>query len=437
VQNMLQSFLDAGMLNMVEEDEKFKHLQNTAQDIAAKPPKLKTDVINYTLVALDPEASPQEPVFEKVETSLKKHWQTFRAKFPDVPRQILRAIIFETLRIRGEKDIATAAIIWWTGANYLPYATLGREREVCRAFLSGMGDITEKQAVEEWTSNYEYSTPEFPPFKANFKAKGYEINEEALTSHLAAAAGPQDAQGTATGPDPNTIWPNSGQPWSHKFAPRAAKGITEVVNTSLIALFGNIEEVLKQIGVNLGEHTAAMNEVMQGAVNQVAQSAKANERRSQLLWWRQTLYSPTLKESYRKMDRAVATLSMGYDLYTQVTDYHPQSVEYLLRETVRNVTTTDDSEAPNQLTLFEFCQLLQSSDHATELRQTLKASVSGQPGRVSLLSLVKDTLAGESLDANKLIERVGIKSDIPVNLEDLAVWMFRDLQAFHLATQKQ
>jgi len=173
MQNMLQSFLDAGMLNMVEEDEKLKHLQETAQDLAAKPAKIKTDIINYTLVALDPEALPQELVFEKVEAALKKHWQTFRAKFPDVPRQLLRAIIFETLRIRGEKDVATAAIIWWTGASYLPYASLGREREVCRAFLTRMGDLAEKQAVDEWTSSYDYPAPGFPPFEINFKPKAY------------------------------------------------------------------------------------------------------------------------------------------------------------------------------------------------------------------------------------------------------------------------
>lgn len=437
MQNMLQSFLDAGMLGMVEEDEKLKHLQETAQDLAAKPPKVKTDVINYTLVALDPTASPGEPVFEKVEMALKKHWQTFRAKFPDVPRQILRAIIFESLRLRAEKDAATAAIIWWTGASYLPYADLGREREVCRAFLLGMGDITEKQATEEWANIYEYSAPELPSFEVSFEEKGYLINAESLTKQLAAAAGPQDAKDQPTGPKPNPNWPNGGQPWSNHFAPRAATGIKEVVDASLTALRDNIMEGFEQTGASLSGHAAAINEAVHNAIDQVARTAKANERRSQLLWWRQTLYSPTLKQGYREMDQAAATLLMGYDVYKQISDFYPQSVEYLLREAVRTAVMTGKDEADNSLSISEFCSRLQSSRRAAELRQELKASLSDEQGRMPLLRYLKNLLAGESLAPDILAERVGIKGDTKVTLEDVAVWVFRDLQAYHLATQKQ
>ena len=437
MQSMLQSFLDAGMLNMVEEDEKLKHLQDTAQDLAAKPPKTRIDVIHYTLVALDPEASPQEPIFEKIETALKKHWQTFKVKFPDMPRQLLRAIIFEALRIRGEKDVATAAIIWWTGANYLPYANLGRERDICREFLMHMGNIAEEQATAEWTSSYEYTPPTISAFEIKLNIKPPVIDEDALTKHLAAASGPNDEAGNETGPDPNPYLPNSPGPWVKKFAPRAATGISEVINNSYATLFKEIVGAIKQAGKDLNESSIAINTAVQNAINQVAQSAEANERRSQLLWWRQTLYSPTLKQSYREMDRATATLLMGYDVYKQVTDYHPQSVEYLLREAARNVITANEAGADTGLSLFEFCRQLQTNDRAAELRQELKAAASDEPGRIPLLRFVKAALAGEPLDADKLTERVGVKSDTIVNFEDLAVWMFRDLQANHLATQKQ
>lgn len=436
MQNMLQSFLDAGMLNMVEEDEKLKHLQDTAQDLAAKPPKTRTDVINYTLVALDPEASPQEPVFGKVETALKKQWQTFRVKFPDMPRQLLRAIIFEALRIRGEKDVATAAIIWWTGANYLPYANLGRETDVCRSFLMHMGDIAEKQATAEWTSSYEYTPPAISPIEVNLNIRPPAIDKATLTKHLAAASGPNDATGSETGPDPNPQWPNSPMPWAKKFAPRAATGISEVINNSYAALFNELSAAIKQAGDDLNQSSTAINIAVQNAINQVAQGAEVSERRSQLLWWRQTLYSPTLKQSYRAMDRATAVLLIGYDVYKQVTAYHPQSVEYLLREAVRNVITVSEAGADAGLSLFEFCRLLQTSERTAELRKELKATAPDEPGRIPLLRFVKAMLAGEPLEAARLTERIGVKSDTIVNFEDLAVWMFRDLQANHLATQK-
>lgn len=437
MQSILQGFLDAGMLSMVEEDEKLKHLQETAQDLAAKPPKVKTDLINHTLIALDPAAAPDEPVFEKVETALKKHWQTFRAKFPDAPRQLLRAIIFESLRLRGEKDAATAAIIWWTGASYLPYTDLGREREVCSAFLLGMGDIAEKKAAEEWANSYDYTAPDLPPFEVSFEEKGYMINDKSLTKQLAAASGPQDAEGQATGPNPNPNWPNSASAWSYHFAPRAATGIKAVVDASLAALGNNMMEGFKQAGASLSSHAAAINEAVHGAIDQVAKSAKANERRNQLLWWRQTLYSPTLKQSYREVDHAIAALVMGYDVHKQVADYYPQSVEFLLREAVRNIVAAKDSDRADGMTLFEFCKQIQTNERASEIKQELKASVSDEPGRISLLRCVKNTLAGDLLDAERLADRVGLKRDTIITLEDLAVWMLRDMQAYRLATQKQ
>jgi len=187
----------------------------------------------------------------------------------------------------------------------------------------------------------------------------------------------------------------------------------------------------------LSSHATAISEAVGNAISQIAQGAKTAERRGQLLWWRQALYSPTLKQGYRQMEPAVATLLMGYDLHKQIADYYPQSMEYLLREAVNSVRTSDVAIAPDGLTVFDFCRQLQSSERSAELRQELKASIASEPGRIPLLSVVKNALAGEPLDAEKLMGHVGVKSDTKVDLEDLAVWMLRDFQAHRLAIQKQ
>lgn len=437
MENMLQRFLDAGMLNMVEDDEKFKHLQQTAQDLAAKPAKNRTDVIKSTLVALDPEAPPQEATFEKVEEALKKHWQTVKAKFPDIPRQLLRGILFEALRIRGQKDAPTAAIIWLTGASYLPYSRLGREEQVCRSFLTDMGSIAEKKAIEEWTSNYEYTPPTIPTLEVDFEVEPPMVDKDALTKHLEAASGPSNAEGETTGPNPTSNWPNSGQTWSHQFAPRAATGIAEVINNSYGVLLDSIIEAFKQAGTELSGHNTLINSAIEAAINQVAQGATINERRSSLLWWRQTLYSETLTQSYRQLDLAEAALLMGYDLYKQVPDFHPQSVEFLLREAVQHIAHSQEPSASERITLVDFCQQLRESTYVPVLVKALGSADSGEVGRVPLLSVVKSSLSGESFDSTKLLDRVGIAGETEIKFEELAVWMFRDLQANHLATQKQ
>jgi len=67
--SILQRFLDIGMLNIGEEDEKFKYLENASRDIAKSLSEKKLQLINYTLVALDPNIPPDEPVLLNVESA--------------------------------------------------------------------------------------------------------------------------------------------------------------------------------------------------------------------------------------------------------------------------------------------------------------------------------------------------------------------------------
>ena len=73
MENILQAFLDTGLLKMVDEDEKFKYLQDAANDLAEKSARNRTDVIKATLVSLDAEVPSSEPELERVESALKRH----------------------------------------------------------------------------------------------------------------------------------------------------------------------------------------------------------------------------------------------------------------------------------------------------------------------------------------------------------------------------
>jgi hypothetical protein len=435
VESILGAFLNVGMLDMVEDDAKLEHLKQTSQDLAAKPSKNRNDVITSTLVALDPESPPNEPIFEKAETALKKHWQTVKAKFPDIPRQLLRAVLLEALRLRGEKDETTATIIWLTGASYLPYSQLGREKQICGSLITEMGNIAEKKAIQEWTTSYQFKALNAPKFSVNSEIEPPTINRDALTKHLEAASGPTNAAGEGTGPDPTTIWPTSGQQWSQKFAPRAATGIAEVVDGSYTALLSGIVDLLREAGTDLGGRVESINSTIDSAMKEFERSANVAARRSELMWWRQTLYSHSLMLSYRQLDSVDLPLLMSYDLHNQIPDSYPQSVEFLLREAVRHVVSAEKSRDPKGFTALEFCEGLQASPHASMLTKALGSDVD-DTGRVTLLSAIKTALLGKPIDAANLSSRVGIPGSTKIRLEDLAVWIFRDLQAHHLAIQK-
>lgn len=435
MENILQAFLDTGLLNMVDEDEKFKHLQDTAHDLAEKPSKNRIDVIKATLVSLDGEIPSAEPELERVEGALKKHWKTVKAKFPDVPRQLLRGVLLESLRRRAEKDVKTAAVIWLTGSSYFQHIKPGRDKALCEAFLLEMGSKLEEAATKEWLGSYKYSPPKIANLDGKLNVKPASVNVEELTKQLAAAVGSTNVDNEQTGPDPNTHWPQQGPPWAHKFAPRAATGISQVINTSLGELVKAITDVLQESRVDLGKKVAAINIAVEGAIGQIASGAVIAERRGNLLWWRQTLYSPTLMLGYRDLDLSTAVVAMAHDLQQQIRSYYPHSLEFLLREAIRGVADRQESQNLNKISLAEFCRKLKTSSQAPALLKALGVA-GNETGRVPLLNVVKKAVAGEALDSSQIANHVGIPGKVEFDFQELAVWMLRDMQAHAIATQR-
>jgi hypothetical protein len=261
------------------------------------------------------------------------------------------------------------------------------------------------------------------------------INVEELTKQLAAAAGPKYVDNQDTGPDPNTNWPQQGQPWANKFAPRAATGISEVINKSLAELIKAVTDALQKSRKDLSNNVISINSAIEGAIGQIALGAAIAERRGNLLWWRQTLYSRTLTVGYRELDLPTAVVAMGHDLHTQIPDFYPLSLEFLLREAVRQLPGAQESQNLNKISLTEFCKHLNASAQAADLLKAL-GSAGNEAGRVPLLSVVRKALAGESLDSSQIADQIGIPGKTEIDFQEIAVWMLRDIQAHSIATQK-
>ncbi len=257
--NILQSYLDKGMLHIAEDEDKFKHLQRAAQEVAKKLAKKKTEIINHTLVALDPSISTDDSILVEVEGSLKKYWGTYRNRFPDSPRQLLRPIIFEALRMTGEADPVAAAVVWLTGGSYLPHADLGNEHELCERFLTKMGDIAEAQSADEWVVKQSGSSIQLPNLEfgnAIISAVGF--NKDNLETKLFAASGPTDAAGTAIGTKANQYTPDIGQSWTNTFVPQASQAIALGVTAVSKAIAENVSQAIMQIKEDVSEHVSSV-----------------------------------------------------------------------------------------------------------------------------------------------------------------------------------
>jgi len=163
-------------------------------------------------------------------------------------------------------------------------------------------------------------------------------------------------------------------------------------------------------------------------LEQTSRQDTFSERKTNLLWWKETLYSPSLRMSYRRLEPSTAALCMAYDLVEHVSGLSPQSVEFLLREVMR---ASFGSDASVSLSLADFCSLLKKNQRVIPIQEAL-GNENNTSGRNSLLSFVSGFVHGH-VNVEHLKDRVGISTDAKVPYDEIAVWLFRDFQARRLA----
>ena len=416
---MLQSFLDEELLlNIGDEGEKFAALEKAAPAIAKSLLDNRSKILTFTLVALDPEAAENEPAFSEIEAAVKIHWKTLRNKYKEMTRQLFRAVIWEALEQVGNADEHAAAVIWLTGSAYLPYAKL-EERAVplCSALLQQMGVKMEKRASQDWALNTAVEVTKLPAWNIKLAGKPQVLSLELFTKEIAAAVGPNDLQGVAI-TNANPYSPNQGATWSTHFTPRVAKAIAGAVD----AMGKAVLDGLQPLEGALQKHGAAINLAVQKSMEAAVGNILAQQRRSALMWWKETLFSESRRRGYRGLESAELALLMAYDLHQMVPSFSPQSVEFLLKETVRVAAVQAE-----RVTLQELLTGLQSDPHKLRLGESLP-DMDGSLGRLPLLGFIQQMLTGK-LELPAFAARAGLKLEDKIEVDDFAVWIFRDLQA--------
>lgn len=425
---IFDKFLDAGLIPIGGDDDKLQKLLGASKELEEILIKDKRKIINYTLVAFDEKITENEIVLEEVETIVKEHWQLVRGQFNgEMPIKIYQGIILQALYSITKDSDVISAIVWSTGNSIYPLLTFSTKiGEIIKIFLEQLGDKVEEYALTEWTIDKQPKTIRLSNLKFDFEKVDIRIDEKQLEEYLIVASGPSGADGVAR-TDPNTVWPNSGAGWSYAFAPRAAKGITKIVNKSLSQQSTQVNKYLSELEKQSNDYFTKLKNDISSSLKDSIQSSVAVERRSQLLWWKETLYSISQHKSYRDMDVFQATIAMAFDLFELLPSIIPVSVDYILKETFLELKNTKTT-----ITINDFLLEINKKGNK-EFVDSYFPKVDNDRNRMNLITYISEIVHNKVNVEDNTLDKIGVLGDKEIAFENLSIWILHNLMAKQLS----
>ena len=426
-EDVLLRFLGKRLIDVGGDDDKLRHLRETAVDLSAVLRETPAKATPFALVAFDPDVPATDPTIVQVKDALQTRWETYVNTFSGTPVTVLRAILLDALVRACQQDDTVAVAFVASARNVLPFTDANGEQEIWTAILLEIERQVEERAEREWATPASISTPEvrFDPTSAvEIRIQSKKTNSSTLKRKFEAAAGPHslDPNGSQTNTGGNPHWPNNNMNWVREFGTRSAKAVADAINHAIGGLSvegGDLPGIAQEM-------MAVMSENLTATLRAVSDASVGLQRRTNLLWWKEALFSPSAGVSYREMSASHAAVLMAFDMYRHVPTFSPSSVAAFLRETVVALPTMDKDKEIAVRTLVE---MTRDAGVLDELRTEARKLVAAPEGRGSILGLIGHPGALPRSDDRRFRDLVGVKADTMLTLPDWSVWMLRELQA--------
>jgi GTPase-associated system helical domain len=303
----------------------------------------------------------------------------------------------------------------------LPFMAANGEQVIWADMVGEIEKRVDARAESEWATPSSISVPalkfDAPP-AIEVKASSARVKRDVLNKKIQAAAGPQSVTGPTNG---NPNWPQASPQWVSEFGARLAEAIGEVADS--VADGASIGPI--DFSKPLQQLTKAVSGHVDTTLNAVSEATAGLQRRTNLLWWKEALFSPSARMSYREIPGSTAAALMAFDLHQQVPIFSPASVAAFLREAILTLPTVDQQTRPIRELLEEVC----NAKSLTVLREVAADLVAPPAGRGPVLALIGHRRSGPALDERTFRDLVGVDGKTQLTASAWAVWIFRELQA--------
>lgn len=285
--DMLQRYLSSGLLDIGDDDARLSKLRDAAADLQKLFASQPRTGLYHALMVYSENVDSEDQCFVEAAEALSKHWNTYKNRYPDTPRALFRAMaihaVSETASSNPDLEVAVAYGLRSLGEH----PNGANEGPILQEYYRETSNKLEQRAIASWRLN------QFNPFPA---------------LKLTVVAAPTvDKAALDTGITSDTV--------TNTLA-KLATGIVSDVNK-------NLKSMTDQVSSNVGTAQQGFRDL-----------AASMFQRSELLWWKESRFSPILRKPYQDLPASVAAIFMALDLHTQLSGFAPLSVDFFLSETV-------------------------------------------------------------------------------------------------------
>jgi hypothetical protein len=178
------------------------------------------------------------------------------------------------------------------------------------------------------------------------------------------------------------------------------------------------------VGKAFKKQIAELKENQKEFANQVA----LMQMRTQLLWWKESGYSPLQKAAYKNMKEGQLQVLLAYDYSDFIPEMYPVSVDYFLIETLESLSAS----ANKKINISDFLKMVEQCN--SELKNTIP-NFTNDDGRISFANFIQG-LVHEEYQAKQFKSLVGVADSTELTSAEITLWLFHDLHSIKLSISK-
>ncbi|NUZ06556.1 GTPase-associated system all-helical protein GASH [Piscinibacter koreensis] len=422
-QEFLMRFLEIGAINLNSDDTKLEKLRTTAKDLATALRKAPSRTVSFTMVAADPSVPPSDPVLEEAMAALRKRWETVANAFTGRPVNVLRAVLLDALVQAAREDDAIAVAFVNTARNALAHAETADEAPIWREAISDIETKVDARAEAEWATPEMITIEQLQYEAPNITAEEYEphvVDRAVLKAKIHSATGPVGG----ANPNPHHLQ-NNLQAWAQEFSSRVSDAIGEAIDEvaqgtapAPVDISTPLADLAKTVSAHVDKALASFSGATAGL-----------QRRTNLLWWKEALYSPSAHESYLEMPAFQASALMALDLHEQVPTFSPASVPAFLKEAIRCLPAEPESGGNGRRDVASLVRDAKTAAFMQPFRTLAAQYVPAPVGRGPLLSLIGHGQDLATIEVASLRALSGMDASATMSPAEWGAFLFRELQA--------